>query len=122
MAAFEQKWGAKYPTIGKQWRRHWGDIIAVFDFPEPIRKVIYTTNAIESVNSVIRKFTRNRKAVSQRGECVEVGVDGDPRSVVEVDDADRGLEGGIEPLRNRVRRPPANAHAELTSKHRSQRP
>jgi len=59
--AFEQKWGEKYPTIGKQWRLHWNDIIAMFEFPPAIRKAIYTTNAIESVNSVIRKFTRNRK-------------------------------------------------------------
>ena len=47
--------------IEKQWRLHWNDIIAMFDFPPTIRKAIYTTNAIESVNSVIRKFTRNRK-------------------------------------------------------------
>jgi transposase-like protein len=58
---FAQAWDAKYPTIGKQWRGKWTDIITMFDFPHPIRKVIYTTNAIESVNSVIRKFTRNRK-------------------------------------------------------------
>jgi putative transposase len=58
---FAEVWGAKYPTIVKQWRLKWGDIIAAFDFPPPIRKAIYTTNAIESVNSVIRKFTRNRK-------------------------------------------------------------
>ena len=45
----------------KQWRAKWPDIITLFDFPAPIRKAIYTTNAIESVNSVIRKFTRNRK-------------------------------------------------------------
>ncbi|WP_263975398.1 IS256 family transposase [Leptolyngbya sp. 7M] len=59
--AFEAKWGGKYPTIVKQWRQNWLDIVAMFEFPEPIRRVIYTTNAIESVNSVIRKFTRNRK-------------------------------------------------------------
>jgi transposase-like protein len=58
---FAEVWGAKYPTIIKQWRLKWGDIITLFDFPPPIRKAIYTTNAIESVNSVIRKFTRNRK-------------------------------------------------------------
>jgi len=58
---FAEVWGAKYPTIIKQWRLKWGDIITLFDFPLPIRKAIYTTNAIESVNSVIRKFTRNRK-------------------------------------------------------------
>ena len=59
--AFAQAWDAKYPTIAKVWRAKWTDIITLFDFPAPIRKAIYTTNAIESVNSVIRKFTRNRK-------------------------------------------------------------
>ena len=39
----------------------WADIITLFDYPPPIRRAIYTTNAIESLNSVIRKFTRNRK-------------------------------------------------------------
>jgi putative transposase len=58
---FAEVWGAKYPTIVKQWRLRWADIIALFDFPPAIRKAIYTTNVIESVNSVIRKFTRDRK-------------------------------------------------------------
>ena len=58
---FAQAWDEKYPTIAKMWRAKWKDIITLFDFPPPIRKAIYTTNAIESVNSVIRKFTRNRK-------------------------------------------------------------
>jgi putative transposase len=58
---FAEVWGQKYPTIVKQWRLKWTDIIALFDFPPAIRKAIYTTNVIESVNSVIRKFTRNRK-------------------------------------------------------------
>jgi transposase-like protein len=58
---FAQAWDAKYPTIAKQWRAKWADIITLFDFPPAIRKAIYTTNAIESLNSVIRKFTRNRK-------------------------------------------------------------
>jgi len=58
---FAQAWDAKYPTIAKVWRAKWTDIITLFDFPPPIRRAIYTTNAIESVNSVIRKFTKNRK-------------------------------------------------------------
>ncbi|MEX1223319.1 MAG: IS256 family transposase [Pirellulales bacterium] len=58
---FAEAWDDKYPTISKQWRTKWTDIITLFDFPAPIRKAIYTTNAIESVNSVIRKFTKNRK-------------------------------------------------------------
>jgi putative transposase len=61
LAKFAEVWGAKYPTIVKQWRLKWSDIITMFDYPPSIRKAIYTTNAIESVNSVIRKFTRNRK-------------------------------------------------------------
>ena len=58
---FAQAWDSKYPTISKMWRARWQDIVTLFDFPPEIRKAIYTTNAIESVNSVIRKFTRNRK-------------------------------------------------------------
>ena len=61
LEAFAQAWDAKYPTIAKVWRAKWTDIITLFDFPPAIRRAIYTTNAIESVNSVIRKFTRNRK-------------------------------------------------------------
>lgn len=61
LESFAQAWDAKYPTIAKMWRAKWRDIITLFDFPPAIRKAIYTTNAIESVNSVIRKFTRNRK-------------------------------------------------------------
>ena len=61
LESFAQAWDAKYPTIAKQWRLKWTDFITLFDFPPAIRKAIYTTNAIESVNSVIRKFTRNRK-------------------------------------------------------------
>jgi putative transposase len=61
LESFAQAWGEKYPTIVKQWRLKWPDIVAMFEFPPAIRKAIYTTNAIESVNSVIRKFTRNRK-------------------------------------------------------------
>jgi transposase-like protein len=58
---FAEVWGATYPTIVKQWRLRWADLIALFEFPPAIRKAIDTTNVIESDNSVIRKFTRNRK-------------------------------------------------------------
>jgi transposase-like protein len=61
LATFGAKWDAKYPTIARQWRAKWNEITPLFEFPGAIRKAIYTTNAIESVNSVIRKFTRNRK-------------------------------------------------------------
>lgn len=70
--AFSQAWDAKYPTITKMWRAKWTDIITLFDFPAPIRKAIYTTNAIESVNSVIRKFTRNRKIYPNEGSALKI--------------------------------------------------
>lgn len=58
---FEQKWDAKFPSISKSWRNHWENVSTLFLYPEAIRKAIYTTNAIESLNSVIRKVTNNRK-------------------------------------------------------------
>lgn len=58
---FGQRWDKQYPTIRQAWRRHWPHLITLFDYPDDIRKVIYTTNAIESLNSVIRKAINNRK-------------------------------------------------------------
>ena len=69
---FAQEWDDKYPTISKTWRTHWTDIITLFDYPPPIRKAIYTTNAIESVNSVIRKFTRNRKIYPNKESALKL--------------------------------------------------
>ena len=57
---FDDKWGADYPTIVKSWRSNWARITPFFDYPPDIRKVIYTTNAIESVNMSLRKITKNR--------------------------------------------------------------
>ena len=58
---FAEKWDALYPSISKSWRAHWMRIIPLFAFPEDIRKVIYTTNAIESVNMTLRKVIRNHR-------------------------------------------------------------
>ncbi|WP_144408297.1 IS256 family transposase, partial [Sulfuricella sp. T08] len=60
LAEFEEKWGEAYPSIVQSWRRNWERIIPFFDYPPEIRKVIYTTNAIESVNMSLRKITKNR--------------------------------------------------------------
>lgn len=72
LASFAQAWDAKYPTISKMWCAKWADIITLFDYPPPIRKAIYTTNAIESVNSVIRKFTRNRKIYPNEESALKI--------------------------------------------------
>lgn len=59
--ALEIEWGEKYPAIIRLWRNHWDNIIPFFQFMPEIRKVVYTTNAIESLNMSLRKFTRNRR-------------------------------------------------------------
>ena len=59
--AFEVEWGGKYRAIVRLWRGNWDNIIPFFQFLPEIRKVVYTTNAIESLNMVMRKYTRNRR-------------------------------------------------------------
>ncbi|CAD6881303.1 Mobile element protein [Methylomonas albis] len=60
LAEFEANWHEAYPTIAPIWRRNWDRIIPFFDYPPEIRKVIYTTNTIESVNRSLRKIIKNR--------------------------------------------------------------
>ena len=60
LADFEAEWAPKYPSITPAWRRAWQEVIPFFAFPPEVRKVIYTTNAIESLNRVIRKTTKTR--------------------------------------------------------------
>jgi putative transposase len=60
LGEFETKWDREYPPISQSWRRNWSRLIPFFDFPPEIRKVIYTTNAIESVNMSLRKLTKIR--------------------------------------------------------------
>jgi len=60
--AFADKWDTKYPMIFKSWQNHWNNIIPFFAYPPEIRKVIYTTNAIESLNMSLRKVLKNKAA------------------------------------------------------------
>jgi len=60
LTAFEAKWDKTHPSIGQSWRRNWERITPFFAYPAEIRKVIYTTNAIESLNMSLRKVTKNR--------------------------------------------------------------
>ncbi|MBX9573681.1 MAG: IS256 family transposase [Candidatus Obscuribacterales bacterium] len=59
--SFAKKWDSRYPSISKSWRSHWAQVIPMFAFPPEIRKVMYTTNAIESVNMTLRKVSRNHR-------------------------------------------------------------
>ena len=60
LVEFAAKWSAGYPAVVQSWQRNWARIVPFFDYPAEIRKVIYTTNAIESVNMSLRKVTKNR--------------------------------------------------------------
>ena len=69
---FAEKWDGKYPQISKSWNSHWHNLTTIFSYPRDIRKVIYTTNAIESLNSVIRKSVKNRKVFPSDDAALKV--------------------------------------------------
>jgi putative transposase len=70
--AFGRKWDSKYPTIRQMWRTHWERIIPFFDYPADIRKVIYTTNAIESLNRSLRKVIKTKGAFPNDASILKI--------------------------------------------------
>jgi putative transposase len=62
LAAFAARWDKRFPSISRSWRENWQRVIPFFAYPPEIRKAIYTTNAIESINATLRKVTRKRGA------------------------------------------------------------
>lgn len=61
LTAFEaSEWGRRYPAIGQSWRRAWGEVIPFFAFPDDVRRIVYTTNAIEALNAQLRRAVRTR--------------------------------------------------------------
>ena len=70
LAAFKERWDSKYPSISKQWQLKWDLIIPQISFPNDIRKVVYTTNAIESINRQIRKIIKS-KGVFPNDEAIK---------------------------------------------------
>jgi transposase-like protein len=69
---FAEKWDGKYPPISRKWRRHWEELITIFKYPHDIRKVIYTTNSIESLNMVIRKGIRGRRIMPSEESALKL--------------------------------------------------
>ena len=61
---FGKKWDEKYPMISQSWQRHWDDLSEFYKYPPEIRRAIYTTNAVESMNYQLRKVTKNRSSFS----------------------------------------------------------
>jgi putative transposase len=62
LVEFAETWDKQYPTISKSWMTHWSRVIPFFAFPDEIRKAIYTTNAIASMNITLRKVLKNHRA------------------------------------------------------------
>ena len=60
LAEFAQKWDDKYPKISKSWNEHWCELSTYFKYPEPVRRLIYTTNTIEGFNRQLRKVTKSK--------------------------------------------------------------
>ena len=61
----EARWGDKYPLVIKSWRSKWPTLSAYFKYPEAVRKVIYTTNAVEAVHRQFRKLTKTKGGFCQ---------------------------------------------------------
>jgi len=72
LEVFGQKWDDKYPMISKTWRTHWQNVIPFFDYPTDIRKAIYTTNAIESLNRSLRKVTKTKGAFPTEASVMKI--------------------------------------------------
>ncbi len=60
-SSFAQKWDGQYPSISQSWQRDWDKLTPFFDYPKDIRRAIYTTNAIESLNMTLRKVIKNKR-------------------------------------------------------------
>ena len=70
--ALEEKWGNQYPIVIKSWRRKWDDLSAYFKYPEDIRRVIYTTNAVEAVHRQFRKLTKTKGAFPNENSLLKL--------------------------------------------------
>jgi transposase-like protein len=70
--ALEEKWGEKYPIVIRSWRNKWNNLSAYFKYPEPIRKIIYTTNAVEAVHRQFRKLTKTKGAFPDENSLLKL--------------------------------------------------
>lgn len=95
-------WDDKYPQISKSWRAHWGNLNTLFSYPPDIRKAIYTTNAIESLNNVIRTAIKKRKVFPTDDSVRKVIYLAIKDASKKMEYADPELAAGNEPFYYRV--------------------
>ena len=72
LGEFAKKWDEKYPSISRKWQQNWENVITIFKYPSDIRRVIYTTNAIESLNMVIRKRIKIRRIMPSEESALKL--------------------------------------------------
>lgn len=68
----EEKWGDSYPIVIQSWRNKWGNLSVYFKYPEPVRKIIYTTNAVEAVHRQFRKLTKTKGAFPNENSLLKL--------------------------------------------------
>jgi transposase-like protein len=88
----------QYPAIAPSWERNWERLTPYFDYPPEIRKVVYTTNAIESLNYSLRKVIKGRGAFPHDDAIKKLLYLGIRNVAKKMDQADTGLESGAEPV------------------------
>jgi len=81
------KWGQKYPLAVNPWKNHWNHVSTFFKYPEHIRKLIYTTNALEGLHRQLRKVTKNRTLFPNDEALTKNIVFGDSGYYEKMDDA-----------------------------------
>ena len=70
LESFAEKWDKRYPQISKSWYHNWANLVIFMQYPPSIKKIIYTTNAIESLNSQLRKVTNNKRVFPNEDRCM----------------------------------------------------
>ena len=104
LAALGQTWNARYPTIHRSWDKHWEQLTGFFAYPPEIRKVIYTTNAIESLNSSMRKILKVRRAFPNDEVATKLMYLAPQKHRQTLDTASEGLEEPTQSVCHYVRR------------------
>ena len=90
--AFGERWDGKYPRISQSWRANWANLSTYFKYPQEVRRLIYTTNAIEGFNRQLRKVTRAKSVFPTDDSLLKNAVSGDDGHHEKVDGTAAGLE------------------------------
>ena len=111
LSAFEAgPWGTRYPAIGQSWRRAWTKVIPFFAFPDDVRRIVYTTNAIEALNSKLCRAVRARGHFPNDEAATKLLYLILHRSEKEWENAATLVDHGQGPVRRHLRRTPHQSH------------